>query len=350
MPRAKPGSEQEREIKKRKAAAIIKKKPEKIKDTEYLLLMDIMEDKLNKLKYVGENLLLFVGKNFKTDNKIKICQREISCNCILEYERDKDHFKIIKNNFDLIWDFSGFFGRNLHNIKFTESYYKSSNHKSENGFFELFEFMLKFREEFNNVFVLVTEGKRIYKNLQTKINKNNMNAVINNIDKVLEWYYANPRVDSATASLNNTIVQFSAKSNSFYRPDYYKPLFEKLATLIKDNTAYLNGELIVEIGKLKYKIEVSLAKHIFTNDCIPKIHIQKWLEPTGWVMMHYDTSLNSIFKRDKMKIIQKSEFDYNDYDHMIKQAINFINYFENSTIFGFNDLDSDFIKLDKYLV
>ena len=66
--------------------------------------------------------------------------------------------------------------------------------------------------------------------------------------------------------------------------------------------------------------------------------------------MHYDSSLNSIFKLEKLKVTQKSEFDYNDYDHMIKHSLNFINYFENSKINGFNNFDSSFIKIDKFLV
>ena len=351
MPRVKSGSEQELEIKKRKAASIIKKKPEKIKDNEYLLLMDIMEDKLKKLKYVGENLFSYIMRKFIVDGRIIICGKEIINNCILDYNRKEDHFIINKCSYNLAWDTSGFFGRNLHNLRLVQENYKHLLQNFENGYFEVFEFMLKFMEEFNNVFILIIEGKRTYKNKQTKINKTNINALINNIDKVLGWYYANPRVDSATSNLNNNIYEFVAKGDAFYNSSHYKPLYEKLLIPpTKDNQIHLKGELLVQVGNQKYKIDVSLAKHIFTNDCIPTIHIQKWLEPNGWVTMHYDSSLNSIFKREKLKVTQKTEFEQKDYDHMIKHALNFINYFENSKINGFNDFGSSFIKIDKFSV
>lgn len=351
MPRVKIGSEREREIKKRKAASIIKKKPEKIKDTEYLLLMDIMEDKLKKLKYVGENLFSYIMKKFIVDGKIKICEKEITTNCILDYNRKEDRFVINKCKYNLIWDTTGFFGRNLHNLCLVRENYKQLFYASENGYFEVFEFMLKFMEEFNNVFILITEGKRTYKNKQTKIDRTNINALINNIDKVLSWYYANPRVDSATANLNTNIYEFVTKCDGFYDKNYYKPLSEKLSIPpVRDNQIHLKGELLVQVGNQKYKIDVSLAKHLFTSDCCPTIHIQKWLEPNGWVTMHHDSSLNNIFKLEKLKVIQKSEYDYNDYDHMIKYSLNFINYFENSKINGFNDLNYNFIVTDKFLV
>ena len=351
MPKVKSGSYQEQEIKKRKAATATRKKdPEKIKDHEYIICMDVFEDKLKKLQYVGNNIFSYIMKKFTNNGKIKICEKEIITNCIVDYERKEDHFIINNYSYNLVWDTTGFFGRNLHNLRLVQENYRHLTQIQENGYFEVFEFMLKFMEEFNNVFILITEGKRIYKNKQTKINKTNINALINNIDNVLGWYYANPRVDSATASLNSNICEFTIKCDAFYKTYYYKPLYENLSIPTHNNIISISGELILQIGKNnKYKILPRLSK-TNQNELAATIYIHKWLEPTGWVLMHAESSLNAIFKKDRPKLITKREFGHLEYDTMVKYALNFINYFESSEIIGFNNFDSSFIKIDKYSV
>ena len=282
----------------RKKHSLTKKKDlSKITEEEFEILLDIAEDKIQKLEdSFCKTLYNILGTPPQANDieekkslnffNIFVLDNKIECFINLKVKRLKTSL-IITNP--------------VGNYKIIDENFLSRNNEFINPIigvkeiFNIFEFIHNIFEDLNILILKYTEMDKII------IDKTNVNNFIKDIDNVLKWFFLNPSINSTTSlgsrfldHLRNTISYFKCnqvKYNIIKEEAYYD------ITPVENNYKYYSKyELIIKLNDGLFKINISINRAFNTHSL--NIYLYKWSDTGGWLFIdkidNYDKLLSLI--------------------------------------------------------
>lgn len=257
-----------------------KKDLSKISEEEFEILLGIAEDKILKLDSVFNKTLLnyFNGKVVQNSKiTFRVFDNVIEYIFDIKPKRLKDRIKIV--NPESWWDIpdENFIARNHKAI------YPI---KGQDKILDIFEFIdIIFKE----TKCLITKyiGQSNEKKAEIIINRKNINEFIRDIDLVLMIFYANPRINSATAlnstnleNLKTTLAKMHFRYNIIKEDVKY--ISNPDGNSFEKNHYFVAYILIFHLESDRFKIHITID---YKNKYTSAINLYKWNDISGWVVI-----------------------------------------------------------------
>lgn len=306
------------EAEKRKKTALTKKKDlSKITEEELQTLLGIAEDKIKKLEYKLCNTLPryfraiddIIEEKGSKQVTIKLLGNKIQYFVNLNVTRLKNSLVIKEpvSDYEILEE--NFLSRNNKIISPKQNYSKMIN---------IFDFIYKVFVDLNGLILeysVNTMDKMV-------IDKTNINAFIKDIDYVLKWFYANPAINSATAS-ESQIMNILSDNLSGYLDNRGKydiikeeALYDESSTNTKYYVYLSRYQAIIEFNGNMFKIEININRSNNSKDLT--INLYKWSDTNGWLfidriknysLLHKIPEPTYQFKPDNLDIYKDGSID-----------------------------------------
>lgn len=285
------------EAEKRKKYSLTKKKDlSKITDEEFGILLGIVEDKIGKLRYklmqTLPNYFGIVIKDKTYSFLIDILDTKIEYFVNLETTKLKSSI-VIKE--PACW----------YNIPEASFLYR--NHgiinpiNTNSKHINVFNFIERVFSDINKLIVKYSDNKNIARKMI--INNKNINEFIKDIDQVLLWFFANPAINSATASesiyltlLKETVNNYKIHDNGKYKIIKEVAYYDHY---IKQNNThqYISDyQIIFKLGNGLFKIDIKIIRIVSAKEL--SIVLYKWNDTNGWITIdrigNYDKLLGKL--------------------------------------------------------